>query len=66
MVAAPARPADPARLPNPSEEEARWATVKLHAARWFARLQAAERPVPRPAPAAPQGAAVAVRGGRAR
>jgi hypothetical protein len=68
LIDAPARPGDPTRLPNPSEEDARWAAVKVHAARWFARLEAAERPVPRPAPAAAQGAParVAARGGRAR
>jgi hypothetical protein len=67
MIEAPVRPADPARLPMPSEEEARWATVRLHAARWFERLRSVERPLPRASPAA-QGepARVAARGGRAR
>jgi hypothetical protein len=76
-IEAPSRAADPSRLPMPSEEEARWAAVRLRAYRWFERLRAAERPVDRRAPAGPEAASgppvspgvparVAARGGRAR
>jgi hypothetical protein len=40
----------PASIPMASAEEIRWARVKTSAARWFARLEAEERPAPTPAP----------------
>jgi hypothetical protein len=60
LVDAPAQAADPSRIPMASEEEMRWAAVKARAARWFARLEAEERPAPRPARAAPAQAGAAV------
>ncbi len=50
VVGAPVRTADPAQLPMATPEDIRWAEVKLRAARWFARLEAEERPAPRPPP----------------
>jgi hypothetical protein len=43
-VAAPVRDAAPAALPMASPEEQQWARVKARAARWFSRLDEAERP----------------------
>jgi hypothetical protein len=62
LVDPPSGRSDPARIPMASEEEMRWASVKARAARWFARLEAEERPATRPAPQGDR--AVATAGGR--
>jgi len=52
-VASPA----PARLPQASSDDIRWAALRARASRWFARLEAEERPArsgtPQPARLAP-------------
>ncbi len=40
-------------IPTASPEDVRWAGIKATAARWFARLDAEERPTGAPAPARP-------------
>ncbi len=47
VVDAPVRAADPSKLPMASAADIRWADLKQRAARWFARLEAEERPVER-------------------
>jgi hypothetical protein len=45
VLDAPARPAVPG-VPTASPEDVRWARIRATAARWFARLEAEERPLP--------------------
>lgn len=52
LVGAPTAPVAPG-IPMASAEDVRWARVKATAARWFARLEAEQRPPP-PAAALPQ------------
>jgi hypothetical protein len=53
IVETPARPARPTEIPMASQEDVRWARVKASAARWFARVEADERRLARPAEARP-------------
>lgn len=51
VAPSPGEPGLPARLPQASSAEMSWTLLKARANRWFARLEAEERPAPPARPA---------------